>query len=522
VLLALAWWQRGRITRRDLLRVAPYVLVGAVMAGVEVWGQHLVTGEAVRSDGLLSRAAVAGCAVWFYLGKLIWPLDLCFFYPRWTIDDRSVLSYLPGIALVALLALAWWRRRTWGRPVVMLVVCYAALLLPVLGFVNIYAMRFSLAADHWQYAASVVPCAIFAGASATVARRARFHPRTNFLLSLWVVLTLAGLTWRQCRMYADADTLYQTTISRNPACWLAHNNLGMDLLSRGQFDEAVSHFKTALEIKPDFEEAHYNLANALAGRGDVDEAIAHYRKALEIEPDYAIAHNNLGAILFARGRVDEAVAHYTKALAAMPNNAEAHNNVGIVLAGRGYLDEAIGHYQKALEINPNFAAAEYDLALALAAAGRLDEAIARYQRALEIKPDYVGARLNLAAARRKRETILTAINERREAMRSRPNDVALFNDTAWTLASNPNESIRNGAEAVKMAERALPLGGDRDPAVLDTLAAAYAEAGRFSEAINAAKKAIALARGRQNDKLAGKIAARLALYEGGHPYRDSR
>ncbi len=173
VLLACAWWQRGRIARRDLLQVLPYLLIGVVMTCIEVSSQHLAGtgGTAVRCDSFFSRAAVAGCAVWFYLGKLIWPVDLIFVYPRWSIDERNMLAYLPGLLLAILLGLAWWQRRGWGRPLVMLIVCYVALLLPVLGFVNIYFMEYSLVADHWQYAAMIVPCAVFAAAAATLGRR---------------------------------------------------------------------------------------------------------------------------------------------------------------------------------------------------------------------------------------------------------------------------------------------------------------------------------------------------------------
>ena len=172
IFLACAWWQRASIGRRDLLRVLPFFLIAALMAGMEVYQQHVAAGGTiVRSDSLFSRAAVAGCAVWFYLWKLIWPIDLTMVYPRWNINDRDVLSYLPGVLLAAILALAWWRRGSWGRPVVMFLVCYVALLLPALGFVSIFFMEYSLVADHWQYAAMIVPCAALAGACATFGRR---------------------------------------------------------------------------------------------------------------------------------------------------------------------------------------------------------------------------------------------------------------------------------------------------------------------------------------------------------------
>ena len=202
VLLACAWWQRGRIEWRDLLRVVPYLLIGAVMAGIELWGQHFMAqGDVIRTDGFFSRAAVAGCAVWFYFGKLLLPLNLCPIYPRWTIDERSVLSYLPGILLVTVLAWAWWGRGAWGRPVVMLIVCYVALLLPVLGFVNITFMQYSLVADHWQYIATIVPCAFLAGIATSLSRQflhraaaigARGYRRLLVRLLFLAVMSLAA------------------------------------------------------------------------------------------------------------------------------------------------------------------------------------------------------------------------------------------------------------------------------------------------------------------------------------------
>jgi tetratricopeptide (TPR) repeat protein len=589
VLLALAWWQRGRITRRDLLRVAPYALVGAVMAGVEVWGQHLVAhGEVVRSDGLLSRAALAGRAVWFYLGKLACPLQLCFFYPRWTLCEPGVLPYLPGAVLAVLAALAWFWRATWGRSALMLLVCYVGLLLPVLGFVDIFYMRYSLVADHWQYAAMLVPCAVFAGVSASLARRIGLRLPVNLLLSLALLAALAGLSWRQSRMYDGPEILYRTTIESDPACWRAHENLGIALVRggqtdaavdsfrrvlqiapdcaeahemlglilarRGRVDEAIAHLRRALKLKPHLSTAHYNLGNILLGRGQAVEAIAqledavagnpefaeahnnlalaladrgdfgraieHYRKAIAIEPGYAEAYSNLGIALCGAGCAEDALAQYRKALQIDPDCPAAHYNVANVLARRGQFPEAVAHYQNALRSKPDYADAHNNLASVLAGRGRLDEAIEHFRKALEIKPDVVGARQNLAVAVSERERITSAIAERRAALQRRPGDAALLNDIAWMLATNPNASIRNGAEAVRMAERALHLSGGRNPAVLDTLAAAYAEAGRFPEAVRTAREAMRLATAVGDRALAEKVSARVELYRSGTPHRQ--
>jgi hypothetical protein len=261
ILLACAWWQRGRIQRRDLLQVLPYVLIGALMACTEVCLQHVSAGGAiVRSDDLLSRTAVAGCAVWFYFWKLVWLAHLVFVYPRWNLDERDVLSYLPGLLLAGILALAWWRRRSWSRPILMLVVCYVALLLPALGFVNIYFMEYSLVADHWQYAAMIAPCAAFAGlVSCRLSvvgcrlQRTTDNGQRTFLLRplslagyaacVALLATLAVLTRQQARMYTDVERLYRTTLQRNPDCWMAHLNLGVALADRGRIDDAMGHTK---------------------------------------------------------------------------------------------------------------------------------------------------------------------------------------------------------------------------------------------------------------------------------------
>jgi len=265
----------------------------------------------------------------------------------------------------------------------------------------------------------------------------------------------------------------------------AHNSLGSALARRGQIDEAIAHFRKASEIKPDYAEAHNNLGSALAGRERLDEAVAHFQKALEIKPDYASAHCNLGLALAHRGQLDEAVTHFQKALEIKPDSVEAHSNLGIVLAGRGRLDETIAHFQKALEV----------------------------------KPDDVDARQNLEVARSEREKIVTALVQRREMLRSRPKDVSLLKDTAWLLATSPSASARNGAEAVELAQQAVLLTGGKDPAALDILAAAYAEGGRFAEAIQTDRKALDLANEQTKQSLAEAIQSRLKLYQANSPFR---
>ena len=202
--------------------------------------------------------------------------------------------------------------------------------------------------------------------------------------------------------------------------------------------------------------------------------------------DNDIAHYNLGDALVKMGRRDEAIAQYQKTLQITPNYAEAHNNLGSVLLQKGRVDEAIAHYQTALRITPENATAHNNLGNALRQKGRVDEAIAQCQVALQINPDYAEAHNNLA----------------------------------WVLATAPQVSLRNGDEAVKLAERANQLTGGKTPIILHTLAAAYAEAGRFGDAIRSVQKAIELAQAAGQKDLAERFTGELKLYEAGLPFHE--
>jgi tetratricopeptide (TPR) repeat protein len=184
-------------------------------------------------------------------------------------------------------------------------------------------------------------------------------------------------------------------------------------------------------------------------------------------------------------------------------------------------DEAGIQFHKALQINPDLAVAHYNLGSVLVGRGELDEAVTQFQRTVELAPDYAPASSNLRDARSQLETIRNTLSRRQALLRSRPNDVALLNDTAWMLATNPNTSIRNGAEAMGLACRAVQLSGGGDPAILGTLAAAYAEAGRFSEAAETARKAAELAARQDKPSMAESLKAQIALYEVQKPFRKT-
>jgi Flp pilus assembly protein TadD len=267
----------------------------------------------------------------------------------------------------------------------------------------------------------------------------------------------------------------------------------------------------------------FDVAWELGDKGQGEAAVAAWRKALELSPGDARAHYNLGVALAGAGRLEDAITHYRKALAAQPEFGEVHNNLAVALAATGKLDEAIAHYSQALEFYPNAAGIRTNFGVALIWRGRPEEGIAQFKKALDLNPGFVEARRNLGDALYYfRGRLGGALAEWRTVLQANPNDIAVLNEAAWVLATCPDDTVRNGTEAARLAERAARLAGDREPAVLTTLAAAYAEVGRFREAAETARRAMLLAQRQGNRPLAETIKARRALYDANTPVREKR
>jgi len=400
-LLVVAWWRRGRLLwKGDGAPLVPWLAMGAAAGAATAWMERTLVGAGGASFALApaERFLVAGRAIWFYLGKIVWPADLTFIYPRWALDTRSLWQDLLPLAVVAVLA-ALFALRHRSRGPLAAALLFAGTLFPALGFIDVYPFRFSFVADHFQYlAAAMMLSAAAAGLALAAARLPAAARSAAVAAAACALAALGSLTWRQCAVYADVGTLWQATIARNPECWLAYNNLGLALMADGQTDEAIARYRRALEINPGFAGTHGNLGIALVKRGRTDEAVSEYRKALEIEPGDAETHNNLGIALRMEGRLDEALAQYQMALAIRPDDLGTNYNLGNFLLQAGRVDEAVARYRKALEISPGFADAHNNLGNALRRLGRTDEAIAEYRKALAIDPSNARAQSNLEYA----------------------------------------------------------------------------------------------------------------------------
>ncbi len=296
----------------------------------------------------------------------------------------------------------------------------------------------------------------------------------------------------------------------------------LQLQQEGKYQASVDEWKKALEISPNDAKAHNNLGRALAAKGDIEDAISHWQRALEVNPGFPEARNNLGVALVGKGRLDEAITHFRKILEVDPEYAEIYNNLGIALDRKGKLDSAIGQWQKALDLNPEYADAHNNLGFGLYRKKKPDEAIAHWLKAVEIDPKLAQAHFNLGNAYYSRRRIPEAVASWRKGLHIEPNEVPALNRLAWVLATCPDPSIRDGLEAVSLAERAVQLTDERDPSLLDTLAASYAEAGRFAEATQSARRAITLAEQRNELPLAEAVKSRLALYEANTPFRETK
>ena len=404
--LVIFWWKRGTISwRRDVVPSIPFFLLSAGAGLMTRWVEsgNMDYKANTLAFAPLDRCLIAARAFWFQLGKVLWPSNLMFVYPRWDINAGVWWQYLFPLAVLGLLVVLWSLRR-WSRAPLAGVLIYICLLLPTLGFLNQYFFIYSFVSDHWQYLAClgiITPCASGIVLLAGKSKRWQGWLERGTTLLLGGVLFL--LTWQQSRMYTNVETLYRTTIARNPACSMAYNNLGNILYEANRIPEAMDLFKQALEIKP--AEAHYSLGNALVLTGRTSEAIDKYKQALLINPDYAEAHNNLGNALALTGRISEAIAQYEQALRINPNYAHAHNNLGNALLQTGRTSEAIDQFKQALRMNPNSAEAHNKLGAALGQMGRISEAIEQVKAALRINPYYIDARNNLAKLEALQETV---------------------------------------------------------------------------------------------------------------------
>jgi tetratricopeptide (TPR) repeat protein len=390
-LLLVPWIQGDRIGWRRIVQVVPFLVLGIAAGLVSIWWErHLGNYQQDVGQGLslVQRALVAAHALWFYAGKLVFPVNLTFSYPHWQVDAGNPLNYIWLAGCLAVGVALWFWRKALGRRVIGAVIFFVAALSPLLGFIPLYTFKYSYVADHYQYVASI-------GLLALAAAGLQRIPR---VFSVILLLTLGVLTWKQAHIYQDQTTLWKDTLAKNPTSWMADDNLGTILRGEGDFGKAIDYYRRAISLNPNFAQAHYNLGIVLFKTGDSGEAMDEFQKAIQLDSQDALAFYNYATALDQSGQTDEAVEQYQAAIRLKPGLIDARINLGILFGRLGKLDEAIAQFQEAVRSDPDNAGAHNNLGAILRAKGRLDDAIDQFQNALRINPDFVLARTNLNAA----------------------------------------------------------------------------------------------------------------------------
>jgi len=480
VLLLLDYWplQRAESAGKLVMEKLPLLALSAAGCVATFFAQTgaIQTTEAYSVPMRLGNALIT-CMV--YLKQMVYPAGLALFYPY----PRDFLSLgvvaLAGVLLAGFSAVVVWQRRK--QPWILFGwLWYLVTLLPVVGIIQVGTQSH---ADRYTYLPQIgIYVAVTWLVAGWVGKRLAAGLMTGIIA---VLMFCAG---KQAAYWQNSETLWARSLACTTHNATACYGLGNALYQKGSTDAAIAQYQEALRIKPDYKEAENNLGMAFLKKGRVDDAIAHYQLALQIDVNYALARFNLATALFQKGEIDEAIVHFQKALQLETGSAEVYNNFGTALLQKGAVDEAIVQFQKALQIKSAYATAHYNLGNAFFQKGRTAEAIRQYQQALQLTPA----------------------------------DPDVQNNLAWLLAAGAEPSLRNGSQAVELARKANEISGGKNPFILHTLAAALAEAGRFSDATSTAQKAIELARAAGQQDLAEQLNGELQRYKAGLPLHDAK
>jgi tetratricopeptide (TPR) repeat protein len=404
-ILLLIYWRNGHVRWADLRPLIPFFILGLGMASVTavIEKQHVGASGPEWDFTVTDRCLIAGRALWFYAEKLVWPHPLIFIYPRWQQMNLTQQPWLIVFPLAALTVVAslWLLRRRIGRGPLVATLFFAGTLLPALGFINLYPMRYSFVADHFQYHASI----------GLIVLAAAGLWRLGHIPSAAVIAILAILTWRQGAIYENQLVLWTDTTTHNPTSWMAWGNLGdqyADLSNRPDLpprarDEIRAQARACYErlyaLAPDQPLAHLKWGIVKEYDGDLDAARDEFQKSLDLAPTFTIAMNSMGMLLVRMNEPNEAMEYYRKAIALDPGYAEVRVHYGDALLAADDLNAALAQYSEAAARRPDNVEAQFKLAnLLLTEIHRPDLAIPHYIAALYADPNRADIHANLAAA----------------------------------------------------------------------------------------------------------------------------
>lgn len=480
VLLLLDYWplQRAKPAWQLSVEKLPLLALSAISCLVTLLAQkHAISPFETYPLRARLVTAVLSCKV--YLFQMVYPAGLAAFYPF--PHSVSIWEKLTALVLLAVISVLGWEERR-KRPWLLVGwLWYLVMLLPVAGIIQVgdqsHADRYTYLPQIGIYVA-ITWLATELGALWRVDRVA--------MGGLMGVITAALMlcAWKQAGYWKNSETLWRHALACTTDNTIAYVNLGHELYEEGRLDETMALYQKALQIEPDNAELHNNFANALRKSGKQDEALAEYEKAVQMNPGFAEGQFNLGKALSLEGKEKDAIAHFQITLQLEPDFLPARMSLGSALLQDGQPEQAARQFQQALEIQSNDASLHLNLGLCYLQMGQAADAKAQYEEALRLNPD----------------------------------DPRIQNNLAWLLAAGPVASLRDGNQAVELAREADEITGGQNPVILHTLAAALAQAGRFSEAIKTAQEASSLAEAQANPAMAKQLQSELKLYNAGQPF----
>ena len=435
-LLIYHWWQWGRVTQTDLVRLGPFFLVALCITVADL---SFYTSREPLSLGYspIERVLIAARALWFYAGKLLWPTELAVVYPLWDIGIGDPLDWAYVVAGIAVAVLLWFGRERLGRGPLVGVAFFAVTLSPVLGFVDFGYMQFSLVADRFQYLAGIGVIAVLIGGAVHGVSRLAGAFRTGAYGFATVVLVLLGvMTWQQASIYRDEISFFSHIVSFNPEARDAHLNLASALAAADRAEEALAAVRIAVARRPDLVNAHSILGVALMKLNHLKEAEESLRRALELDPRHNVVHQNLGEVLRRQGRYEEAIASYRTMLESDPEYALAYAGIGDALFHLGRYDEAIKSLSRAVSLLPDspvVGTLYVRMGRASLELDRFETAEKHFQRTMEINPNAVEPLVYLASLRIAQQRFEEADEYLLRAQQLKPRNIATLQNIAEIL-----------------------------------------------------------------------------------------
>jgi len=575
VLLLLDYWPLERIGRRKIedpssLRFAeagrgqqkvspgwlivekiPLLVLSAILSILTLIAQH--SGGAVvplEAKPLDQRIAHLFVSYITYIGKMIAPSRLAVFYPYKyaTFSNASVIICMLLFILITVLCIYIGRRKKY---VAVGWLWFVVTLVPMTGLVQAGSQAM---ADRYMYISMLGLLIIIVWAVKEIVSK---RPHWRVVAVVLTVVTLSSaiiLTRIQVRYWENSLTLFEHTLKVTENNLIGENNYASALFDAGRFDEVLVHLNNSIRIdstnfetrinigkvlvkqkkfneaiacfnellrqKQDTAEVHYNWALALSMQKKYDDAIKHFARALDMDPHYPNARNLMGVALMAIGRINEAIECFSELLRQKQDTAEVHYNWALALSMQKKYDDAIEQLAVVLKLEPNYAGAQEIMGKSLLTAGRPKDAIEHLNEALRTSKEPVKVYENLGKAYAQLGQYRPAIQNWTKAVELKPDNVPVLNDLAWLLATTGDVSAEDANKAVKYAQHVCDFTGYKKPEFLDTLAVAYAAAGRFEDAVNTANQAIDIARAGNQEDLANEIQSRMKLYQAGQRYQQ--